>query len=67
MPPGGSRGLDLTETWNDDNASAKGVLHLERAYLSIVLRLTSFGRQMSRLRSWKETHRTGAFCIVSAV
>lgn len=40
-------------------------MHLQRFYLSIVLGLASFGKQVSRLRSWKETRRTSAFCAVS--
>jgi len=56
-------GLDLVEAWDDDHATDKITLHLQRAYLSIVLGLASFGKQMSRLRSWKETRRTSAFCL----
>jgi len=56
-------GLDLTDAWNDEHAADKITLHLQRAYLSIILGLASFGKQMSRLRSWKETRRTAAFCI----
>jgi hypothetical protein len=65
VPPDLMTGLDLTETWGDDHATDKTAVHLQRAYLSIVLGLTSFANQVARLRSWKETHRTGIFCMVS--
>ena len=60
-------GLDLTEAWDDDHATDKITLHLQRAYLSIVLGLASFGKHVARLRSWKETNRTAAFCVVSKI
>ncbi|TVY35041.1 hypothetical protein LOCC1_G006893 [Lachnellula occidentalis] len=56
--------LDLTEAWDNDHKTDKLTLHLQRAYLSIVLPLASLGKQLSRLRSWKETRRTAAFCII---
>ncbi|KAK0124803.1 hypothetical protein ONS96_008684 [Cadophora gregata f. sp. sojae] len=59
-----ARGLDLNDAWSDEYASDKITLHLQRLYLSIVLGLASFGKQVSRLRSWKETQRTSAFCSV---
>ncbi|KAI9732272.1 MAG: hypothetical protein M1818_007591 [Claussenomyces sp. TS43310] len=63
VPEGTMSGLDLTEAWNDEHGSDKMTLHLQRAYLTIVLGLASFGKQMSRLRSWKETRRTTIFCL----
>ncbi|RDW63676.1 hypothetical protein BP6252_11221 [Coleophoma cylindrospora] len=39
-------------------------LNLQRLYVSVILGIASLGKQISRLRSWKETRRTGAFCIV---
>ena len=59
-----ARGLDLNDAWVDDHASDKITLHLQRAYIAIVLNLASFGKQVSRLRSWKETRRTSSFCLV---
>lgn len=64
MSPYIARGLDLNEAWDDDYASDKITLHLQRLYLSIVLGLASVGKQVSRLRSWKETRRTSVFCAV---
>lgn len=60
-----ARGLDLNEVWSDQYATDKITLHLQRLYLSVVLGIASFGKQVSRLRSWKETRRTGTFCAVS--
>jgi hypothetical protein len=60
-------GLDLTEAWDDEHATDKITLHLQRAYLSIILGLASFGKHVARLRSWKETNRTAAFCVVSNI
>lgn len=59
-----ARGLDLNDAWSDEYSTDKLTLHLQRLYLSIVLGLASFGKQVSRLRSWKETGRTSAFCAV---
>ncbi|KAG4432446.1 hypothetical protein IFR05_012061 [Cadophora sp. M221] len=63
VSPSVARGLDLNEAWCDEYATNKLTLHLQRLYLSIVLGLASFGKQVSRLRSWKETKRTSAYCV----
>ena len=65
VPPHVARGLDLNDAWSDEYTNDKLPLHLQRLYLSIVLGMASFGKQVSRLRSWKETRRTGAFAAVS--
>ncbi|KAK5188541.1 hypothetical protein LTR92_011426, partial [Exophiala xenobiotica] len=57
-------GLDLNDAWSQDHAADKLTLHLERIYLTVVLGFASLGKQVSRLRSWKETRRTSAFCAV---
>jgi len=63
VPPETSQGLDLNESWSDKHAADKLPLHLQRVYLSIVLGMASLGKQVARLRSWKETRRTSAFCL----
>ncbi|KAE9362759.1 hypothetical protein N431DRAFT_391269 [Stipitochalara longipes BDJ] len=63
VPLVATTGLDLTEAWDDDHSTDKITLHLQRFYLSIFLGLTSFGKQISRLRSWKDANRTAAFCV----
>ena len=67
MPPGKTTGLDLTKAWDNDYATDKITLHLQRLYLSIVLGLANLGKHISRLRSWKETYRTATFCIISTI
>ncbi|KAI9653333.1 MAG: hypothetical protein M1829_001318 [Trizodia sp. TS-e1964] len=57
-------GLDLNEAWSDEHAADKMTLNLQRVYLSIVLGVASLFKQVSRLRSWKETWRTASFCVV---
>ncbi|KAL2066057.1 hypothetical protein VTL71DRAFT_2128 [Oculimacula yallundae] len=64
VPPHVARGLDLNDAWSDEYTNDKLALHLQRLYLSVVLGFASFGKQVSRLRSWKETRRTSAFCAV---
>ncbi|KAI1008089.1 hypothetical protein K3495_g131 [Podosphaera aphanis] len=54
-------GLDLNDAKSDKYASDKLKLNLERLYLTLILGLASFGKHISRLRSWKETRRTTAF------
>ncbi|KAJ5776713.1 uncharacterized protein N7511_001724 [Penicillium nucicola] len=57
-------GLDLNDAWSQDHAGDKVGLHLQRVYLTVVLGIASLGKQISRLRSWKETCRTSIFCAV---
>ncbi|KAJ6118928.1 hypothetical protein N7471_013548 [Penicillium samsonianum] len=57
-------GLDLNDAWSQDHAGDKVALHLQRLYLAVVLGLASLGKQISRLRSWKETGRTSIFCAI---
>ncbi|KAG9240270.1 hypothetical protein BJ878DRAFT_304250 [Calycina marina] len=63
VPASIARGLDLNEAWADDHATDKMTMHLERAYIAIFLNLASFGKQVARVRSWKERRRTLTFCI----
>ncbi|KAJ5139204.1 uncharacterized protein N7515_004052 [Penicillium bovifimosum] len=55
-------GLDLNDAWAQDRITDKVTLNLQRVYLSVVLGIASFAKHVSRLRSWKETRRTTAFC-----
>jgi hypothetical protein len=57
-------GLDLNEAWAPDYATEKIPLHLQRLYLTVVMGIASLLRQVARLRSWRETNRTAAFCGV---
>ncbi|KAH8904517.1 hypothetical protein BR93DRAFT_899550 [Coniochaeta sp. PMI_546] len=60
-------GLDLNESWAPDYATEKIPLQLQRLYLTFVLGIASLIRQTSRLRSWRETRRTAAFCAAYLV
>ncbi|CAI7618999.1 unnamed protein product [Penicillium pancosmium] len=62
MPIENASGLDLNDSWAQDHTRDKLTLHLQRLYLSVVLGTASFGKQISRLRSWKENYRTSIFC-----
>jgi hypothetical protein len=64
MPIEAASGLDLNDAWSPDHTGDKVALHLQRVYLSVVLGMASLGKQISRLRSWKETCRTSIFCGV---
>ncbi|KAF3903168.1 hypothetical protein ABW21_db0208901 [Orbilia brochopaga] len=64
IPLKASHGLDLNESWSDKHAADKLPLQLQRVYLSIILGMASFGKQVARLRSWKEKRRTSVFCVV---
>jgi hypothetical protein len=57
-------GLDLNDAWSQDHVEEKVALHLQRVYLAVVLGIASLGKQISRLRSWKETGRTSILCAV---
>lgn len=62
VPMDVTSGLDLNESWAPDYATEKIPLQLQRLYLTLALGIASLIRQMARLRSWRETRRTAAFC-----
>ncbi|KAJ5633298.1 hypothetical protein N7490_009637 [Penicillium lividum] len=62
VPIVNASGLDLNNAWSQDHAGDKVALHLQRLYLSGVLGIASLWKQISRLRSWKETLHTSIFC-----
>ena len=64
VPIESASGLDLNDGWSQDHAKDKLTLNLQRIYLTVILGFASIGKQISRLRSWKETRRTSAFCAV---
>jgi len=55
----------LNDAWSDEYVADRMAVNLQRVYLSIVLDMASFMKQIARLRSWKETKRTAGFCLVS--
>ncbi|KAL3424149.1 hypothetical protein PVAG01_03430 [Phlyctema vagabunda] len=57
------RGLDPIEAWENESSTDKLTLHLQRLYINVVLNMASLGKQVARLRSWREPRRTAAFCV----
>ncbi|KAF2457883.1 hypothetical protein BDY21DRAFT_343049 [Lineolata rhizophorae] len=60
QPPQG--GLDLNIADEEEFSPDKLRSNLERFYMTLVIGLMAFGKQIVRLRSWRETRRTAAFC-----
>ncbi|KAF2019628.1 hypothetical protein BU24DRAFT_365220 [Aaosphaeria arxii CBS 175.79] len=60
-PPGG---LDLNIADEEEFSPDKLRSNVERLYMTIGIGLMGFGKQIVRLRSWRETRRTASFCAV---
>ncbi|KAH7138927.1 hypothetical protein B0J11DRAFT_515643 [Dendryphion nanum] len=58
-PPGG---LDLNIADEEEFSPDKLRSNIERLYMTIGIGLMGFGKQIVRLRSWRETRRTTGFC-----
>ncbi|ORY17777.1 hypothetical protein BCR34DRAFT_610678 [Clohesyomyces aquaticus] len=61
-PPGG---LDLNIADEEEFSPDKLRSNIERLYMTIATQgigMMAFGKHIVRLRSWRETRRTGAFC-----
>ena len=58
-PPGG---LDLNISREEEFSPDKLQSNLERLYMTVIIGLMGFGKQIARLRSWGETRRTASFC-----
>ncbi|KAF4552227.1 Hypothetical protein D9617_10g072070 [Elsinoe fawcettii] len=54
--------LDLNIADEEEFSPDKLRAQLERLYMTIIIGLMGFGKQIVRLRSWRETRRTSAFC-----
>jgi len=57
-------GLDLNIVDEDDFSPDKLRANVERLYMTVIIGMMGFGKQIARLRSWREPRRTGAFCAV---
>lgn len=57
-------GLDLNIVDEDDFSPDKLRANIERLYMTVIIGMIGFGKQIARLRSWREPRRTGAFCAV---
>ncbi|GAM84119.1 hypothetical protein ANO11243_021110 [Dothideomycetidae sp. 11243] len=57
-------GLDLNIADEEEFSPDKLRANVERLYMTVIIGLMGFGKQIVRLRSWRETRRTSAFCGV---
>ena len=57
-------GLDLNIVDEDEFSPDKLRSNIERLYMTVIIGMMGFGKQIARLRSWREPQRTGAFCAV---
>ncbi|KAI9760589.1 MAG: hypothetical protein M4579_001558 [Chaenotheca gracillima] len=55
-------GLDLNIADEEEFSPDKLRANLERLYMTVIIGLAGFAKHIARLRSWKETRRTAAFC-----
>ncbi|KAI9815205.1 MAG: hypothetical protein M1832_005540 [Thelocarpon impressellum] len=58
-PPGG---LDLNIAADEEFSPDKLRSNVERLYMTVIIGMASFGKHIVRIRSWRETRRTAAFC-----
>lgn len=56
--------LDLNIADEEEFSSDKLRANLERAYMTVGIGMLTFVKHIMRLRSWRETQRTTAFCVV---
>lgn len=57
--------LDLNVTDEEEFSPDKLRAQIERLYMEVIINLISVVKHIARLRSWRETRRTAAFCVVS--
>ena len=57
-------GLDLNIVDEDEFSPDKLRSNVERLYMTVIIGLIGFGKHIARLRSWRESKRTAAFCAV---
>lgn len=60
-------GLDCNIVDEDEFSPDKLRSNIERLYMTVIIGMIGFGKQVARLRSWREPRRTGAFAAVSPV
>lgn len=57
--------LDLNIADEEEFSPDKLRANIERLYMTVIIGFMGFGKQIVRLRSWRETRRTAWFCSVS--
>ena len=58
-------GLDMSIVDEDEFSPDKLRSNVERLYMTVIIGMMGFGKQIARLRSWREPRRTAAFAAVS--
>ncbi|KAF2167645.1 hypothetical protein M409DRAFT_53638 [Zasmidium cellare ATCC 36951] len=56
--------LDLNIADEEEFSPDKLRANIERLYMTVIIGLMGFAKHIVRLRSWRETRRTSAFCAV---
>src|SRR5689334_10814001 len=64
IPHAAPGGLDLNVADEEEFSPDKLRSNIERLYMTVIISLLAFGKQIARLRSWRERRRTTYFCIV---
>lgn len=64
IPNAAPGGLDLNVADEEEFSPDKLRSNIERLYMTVIIGLMGFGKQIARLRSWRETRRTAYFCTV---
>ena len=64
IPNAAPGGLDLNVADEEEFSPDKLRSNIERLYMTVIIGLMGFGKQIVRLRSWRETRRTTYFCVV---
>ena len=59
--------LDLNIADEEEFSPDKLRANFERLYMTVIIGLMGFGKQIVRLRSWRETRRTAAFCAAYTI
>lgn len=59
--------LDLNIADEEEFSPDKLRANFERLYMTVIIGLMGFGKQIVRLRSWRERRRTAAFCAAYTI
>ncbi|KAI0652776.1 hypothetical protein C8Q79DRAFT_899595 [Trametes meyenii] len=62
IPPPPPNFLDLEISEDEEFSPDKLRANIERLYMTVIVGIAAFGKQIARLRSWNEPRRTAKFC-----
>ncbi len=57
--------MDLNIADEEEFSPDKLRANIERLYMTVIINLLGALKHIARLRSWRESRRTAAFCVVS--